>query len=280
MYCEKCGAENLETATLCQNCGGIFVFSKPSRTSGMALASIILGISGITMFALMGIAWIIGLIFGILALHISGIIMFGLMGISWIISLVFGILSLNKINKSGGQIKGKGFAVTGITTSSSGLAALLVIIGVVMFFTSAQTLSTKRKLINIQESGLLTSLHQGSPAIEGTVNVFTDESNTMATCATALFTPLDQYDKASYIRQRLVCGPEEKGPLEIIWQFMANTDQGDLYDFTINSPAGQNAISSTTIKITYNGTEQLVFENPSYKVIITPPEEEEESPNP
>ena len=196
MYCEKCGAENLETATICQNCGGVFVFSKPSRTSGMALASTILGISGITMFALMGIAWIIGLVFGILAMHISGIVMFGLMGIAWIISLVFGILSLNRINKSSGQIKGKGFAVTGITTSSSGLAALLVIIGIVMFFTSAQTISTRRKLVNIQKSGLLATLHQGSPAIEGLVKVFTEQSDTEANFAAVLFIPDDRYDKA------------------------------------------------------------------------------------
>ena len=272
MYCEKCGAENLETATLCQNCGGIFVFSKPSRTSGMALASIILGISGITMFALMGIAWIIGLIFGILALHISGITMFGLMGIAWIISLVFGILSLNKINKSGGQIKGKGFAITGIVTSSSGLAVLLVIIGIVMFFTSAQTLSTRRKLVNIQESGLLTAFHHGSPAIKGMVNVFTEQSKTEANFAAVLFTPDDQYNKASYIRQSLTCELAEKTPLEITWQFKANTDKGDLYDFTINSATGQNSMRSTTVIITYDGTEQVVFENLSYKITIAPPE--------
>lgn len=274
MYCEKCGAENLEGAALCQNCGGIFVFSKPSRTSGMALASTVLGISGITMFALMGIAWIIGLIFGILALHISGITMFGLMGIAWIISLVFGILSLNKINKSGGQIKGKGFAVTGIVTSSSGLAVLLVVIGVVMFFTSAQTISTRRKLINIQNSGLLTVLHHGSPAIEGWVNVFTEQGDTKANCAAVLFTPDDQYGKASYIRQRLTCELAEKAPLEITWQFRANTDQGDLYNFTINSAVGQNSIRSTTVIVTYDGTEQVVFESLSYKITIAPPEPE------
>ena len=125
---------------------------------------------------------------------------------------------------------------------------------------------------------MLTSLHQGSPAIEGRVDVFTEQSDTAATCAAALFTPLDQYDKASYIRQRLTCGPAENPLPEIIWQFRANTDEGDLYDFTINSPLSQNSISSTTVKITYDGTEQLVFENPSYKVMIAPPEEQQQSP--
>ena len=276
MYCEKCGAENLEGAAMCQNCGGIFIFGKPSRTSGMALASTVLGISGITMFALMGIAWIIGLVFGILALHISGITMFGLMGIAWIISLVFGILSLNKINKSGGQIKGKGFAITGIVTSSSGLAVLLVIIGIVMFFTSAQTLSTRRKLISMQNSGLLTMPHQGSPAIEGTVSVFTEQNETEADFAAALFTSDDQYDKASYIRRSLTCGEAEKAPLEIIWQFKTNTDKGDLYDFTINTALGENSMRSTTLTVTYDGTEQVVFESLSYKITIAPPDPEPE----
>ena len=274
MYCEKCGAENLETATLCQNCGGVFVFSKPARTSGMAISSTILGISGITMFALMGIAWIIGLIFGFLALYISGVTMFCLMGIAWIISLVFGIISLNKINKSGGQIKGKGFAVTGIATSSSGLGLLLLTIGFVMFFTSAQAVSARKNFINMRNSGLIATADQGRPAIEGMVNIFTSQSDTEANCIAVLFTPDDPYDTASYIRQNFTCGPADETPLEISWQFKTNTDEGDLYDFTIIMPLDHNATSSTTVTIVYDGTEQIILENGTYKITITPPEPE------
>lgn len=272
MYCEKCGAENLETATICQNCGGVFVFSKPSRISGMAIASIILGISGITMFALMGIAWIIGLIFGFLALYVSGITMFALMGTAWIISLVFGILSLNKINKSGGLIKGKGFAVTGIATSSSGLGLLLITIGFVMFFTSAQAISARRNFINMRNSGLITTVDRGQPTIAGWVNVFTEQSDTEANYTAVLFTPDDPYDTASYIRQHLTCGSADTTPLEIAWQFKTSTDEGDLYDFTIIMPINHNATSSTTVMITYDGTEQIIFESNTYKITITPPE--------
>ena len=91
MYCQKCGADNLENAAMCQQCGGVFVYSKPTRTSGMAITSMILGISGFSMF--------------------------GVFGITWIIGLVFGIIALGRIGKSGGQLKGKGFAITGIATS-------------------------------------------------------------------------------------------------------------------------------------------------------------------
>ena len=277
MYCEKCGAENLETATLCQNCGGVFVFSRPSRISGMAISSTILGISGITMFALMGIAWIIGLIFGILALYISGITMFGLMGIAWIISLVFGILSLNRINKSSGQIKGKGFAITGITTSSSGLGLLLLTIGFVMFFTSAQAVSARKNFIKMRNSGLIATVDRGQPAIEGMVNIFTQQSDTEANCIAVLFTPDAPYDTTSYIRHNFTCGPAEGTPLEISWQFKTNTDKGDLYDFTIIMPLDHNATSSTTVTITYDGTEQIIFEDKTYKITLTPPEPETET---
>ena len=90
MYCEKCGAENLEGANICQQCGGVFVFSKPSRSSGLAVTSMILGISGFSIVGLMGVTLIllamtINLFIGI----VCGFTMFGLMGVAWLAGLVF-----------------------------------------------------------------------------------------------------------------------------------------------------------------------------------------------
>lgn len=68
--------------------------SSPSKTSGLAIASLVLGILGITC--------ILPLIGAILA-------------------LVFGIIALNQISKSGGSIKGHGQAVTGLILGCIGL---------------------------------------------------------------------------------------------------------------------------------------------------------------
>jgi hypothetical protein len=119
MYCQKCGSENLENAAICQSCGGVFVYSKPTKTSGMAITSMILGISGFSML--------------------------GVFGITWILGLVFGILALNKIGKASGAIKGRGLAITGIATSAAGLAFLLTVIGVWLFINSATTFSLHKK---------------------------------------------------------------------------------------------------------------------------------------
>ncbi|MFA5291673.1 MAG: zinc ribbon domain-containing protein [Phycisphaerae bacterium] len=148
MYCQKCGAENLENAAICQSCGGVFVYSKPTRTSGMAITSTILSITGFSLFGIFCITLILGLIFGIMAL-ITWILslVFGILAlITWILGLVLGIMAMSKVSKSGGQIRGKGFAVSGVSLSASGLALLLTIVGVLLFISSATTLSLQKKM--------------------------------------------------------------------------------------------------------------------------------------
>lgn len=160
MYCQKCGAENLENAAICQQCGGVFVYSKPTRTSGMAITSMILGITGFPMFGVFCITLILGLIFGILAL-ITWIIslVFGTLAlIIWIMGLVLGLMALVKVGKSGGQVKGKGFSITGIATSASGLAVLLTVAGVLIFLNSALTMSLHKKIKMHQD------VNQSSPS--------------------------------------------------------------------------------------------------------------------
>jgi len=148
MYCQKCGSENLENAAICQSCGGVFVYSKPTRTSGMAITSTILGITGFSMFGIFFVMLIVGLIFNVLAMvtWILSLVFGTLALITWILGLILGIMALSKVGKSSGQIRGKGFAVSGVSLSASGLALLLTIIGVLLFINSATMLSLHKKM--------------------------------------------------------------------------------------------------------------------------------------
>ncbi|MCP4612001.1 MAG: DUF4190 domain-containing protein [Planctomycetes bacterium] len=105
MNCSKCGKENPDDARFCNSCGAAFV-STPTqgpgvivRTSGMAIAAMVLGI--LSFFT-----------FGITALP----------------ALIFGIISLVIIEKSGGRITGRGFAITGIVTPVFGVLPLMAIL--------------------------------------------------------------------------------------------------------------------------------------------------------
>ncbi len=78
---------------------------RPS-TSGMAIASMVLGI--------------------------LGVISFGYLGILGVIGLILGIVAISKINKSEGQISGKGMAIAGVVTGSiSTLLFIIVLIGII-----------------------------------------------------------------------------------------------------------------------------------------------------
>ena len=168
MYCQKCGAENLENAAICQSCGGVFVYSQPTRTSGMAITSTILGITGFSMFGIFGVTLILGLIFGILAFvaWILSLVFGTLSLITWIIGLLLGIMAINKISKSGGVIKGKGFAISGLSASAFGLALLLTIVGVLLFINSATTLSIHKKMKAQQTSAVVVENANEPNAIE------------------------------------------------------------------------------------------------------------------
>jgi len=91
MYCPKCGKENPDDAQLCHLCSSILT-STPAqvqalgvKTSGMAIAALILGI--LSIFTL---------------------------GLTAIPAIILGIISLVIIEKSGGRLTGRGFAIGGI----------------------------------------------------------------------------------------------------------------------------------------------------------------------
>lgn len=156
MHCPKCGFDNLENATMCQECGGVFVRTVPMRTSGRSITSTILGITGFSIFGIFIVTSILGLVFETLALvaWILSLVFGAIAFIVWVVGLVLGIVAMSKVNKSGGTVKGKGFAITGIATSATGITFLLTLLGVMLFINSAATLSLHKK-INAQQTAVV-----------------------------------------------------------------------------------------------------------------------------
>jgi len=91
MYCPKCGAENAEGVQFCQSCSvpldrsGSPGANEPAKTSGLAIAALILGI-----------------------------LSFFTCYITLIPAVIVGAISLFKIGNSKGRLKGLGLAITGI----------------------------------------------------------------------------------------------------------------------------------------------------------------------
>ncbi|MHC4805077.1 MAG: DUF4190 domain-containing protein, partial [Planctomycetota bacterium] len=105
MYCPKCGTENPDDAQLCHSCSSVLTITPtqtPSlgvKTSGLAITALVLGILSFVTF-----------------------------GITAIPAIILGIISLVKIEKSGGRITGRGFAIAGITVPVLGMLPLMVLL--------------------------------------------------------------------------------------------------------------------------------------------------------
>jgi len=91
MYCPKCGKENPDDAQICQSCSALLAQAPLTvehpivKTSGLAIAALVLGI--LSVFTC---------------------------GITAIPAVILGIISIVQIDKSGGRLTGRGFAVVGI----------------------------------------------------------------------------------------------------------------------------------------------------------------------
>jgi len=97
--CPYCGGEIEDDALKCKHCGEWVAPPAPSKTSGYAIASFILGLVG-------------GFICAILA-------------------VIFGVKALHLIDASGGRIGGRGFALAGFILGTAKLA--LVTLGIFIF---------------------------------------------------------------------------------------------------------------------------------------------------
>lgn len=125
MFCAKCGTEVEAGSRFCQKCGTpveqpVAQAAAPpqaptappvnyqpvaaARTSGMAIASLILGIVGFSLFA-----------------------------------IIFGIIALSQIKKSNGLVTGKGMAIAGIILGI--IAIIVTIIIIIAVIVAAPTLT-------------------------------------------------------------------------------------------------------------------------------------------
>jgi prepilin-type processing-associated H-X9-DG protein len=111
MYCPKCGTENPDDVQLCRSCSWVLTSisitaqNPNAKTSGLAITSLVLGILSIFTFFLTAIP-----------------------------AIILGIVSIFKIEKSAGQLKGKGLAIAGIAVPSASLLFMVpaIMIGILM----------------------------------------------------------------------------------------------------------------------------------------------------
>jgi len=104
MYCPKCGRESADDAQICSACSSILTQGKASggnvtvKTSRLAIAALVLGI--LSIFTC---------------------------GLTAIPAIILGIVSLVLIDKSGGRLTGRGFAITG-----AAIPAVLILLIVIL----------------------------------------------------------------------------------------------------------------------------------------------------
>ena len=114
-YCSQCGRENQDEARYCRHCGALFAppeaAAEPPRTSGMAIASLVLGI--------VWIYWI-----------------------GSILALIFGYLAKGEIDRAPQRIEGRGMAVAGIVLGWVGVVTLAL--ALVALFAWVATQAPKR----------------------------------------------------------------------------------------------------------------------------------------
>jgi len=109
MYCSKCGQENPDDAQGCRACGAALIQSIIQaskivvKSSSMAIAALVLGI--LSIFTC---------------------------GLTTIPAIILGIVSLVRIEKSGGSLTGRGFAIAGIIIPSIMLPLIALLMGIMM----------------------------------------------------------------------------------------------------------------------------------------------------
>jgi len=109
MYCTKCGQGNPDNVQVCHACGSVLISSSAQdpgigvKSSGMAIAAFVLGILSIFTCALTAIP-----------------------------AIILGIVSLVRIEKSGGSLTGRGFAIAGIVVPAVTLPLIALLMGIMM----------------------------------------------------------------------------------------------------------------------------------------------------
>jgi len=111
MYCPKCGTENPDDAQLCSSCSWVLTSTSTvapapdAKTSGLAITSLVLGILSFFTLCLTALP-----------------------------AIILGIVGIFQIEKSAGQLKGKGLAIAGIAVPAASLPLALFLLGGVITY--------------------------------------------------------------------------------------------------------------------------------------------------
>jgi hypothetical protein len=131
MFCPKCGVENQENAKLCRSCSWVLMSVGPTapspdaKTSALAITSLVLGILSFCTFF-----------------------------ITAPIAIILGIVSLFKIEKSQGNLKGKGIAIAGIGIPVIALPFVAMMMGILMPALARTRMIAYRRVCGTNMSGL------------------------------------------------------------------------------------------------------------------------------
>lgn len=186
------------------------------KTSGFAIASLVLGIFGIICIAP---------VFGA------------------ILALIFGGVALNKIGKSNGALKGRGQAIAGIVLGGVGLLLIPVILIVsAMLFPTLHAAQTKAREVvcmnNLRQIGMAISLysaeHDGKiPAEFTALHPYSDSLDKLLICPGAT-------DRSNPSYQILLAG--QKWNDSAIWKEIAVTEQRGDHRFGYNALYGDGHV--------------------------------------
>ena len=140
MYCPKCQTENADNAQVCQSCGASLTVTAtqaavPTKNSGLAIASLVLGICG-----------------------------FPTLGLTAVVGLILGIVALGKIQKSEMKLSGKGLAIGGIVISAITLIIMIILSMIIPLFYS--------KVSNQVDLARVTTTKANLKVLHNTVNQF------------------------------------------------------------------------------------------------------------
>ncbi|MCP4613130.1 MAG: DUF4190 domain-containing protein [Planctomycetes bacterium] len=136
MYCPKCGQENLDNAQSCHSCSSVLTstpIQAPTlsvKKSRMAIAALILGILSIFTLSLTAIP-----------------------------AIILGIISLVIIEKSGGRITGRGFAITGIVVPVVAVPLSLMIMLIPALNRVKKQARTVACMANLKQWGLICAMY-------------------------------------------------------------------------------------------------------------------------
>jgi hypothetical protein len=138
MICPRCGKNNPEEATACSVCGTQLL--EPARqvpmrprTSGLAIAALVVGIVGLLTFV-----------------------------VPAIVALPLGIIALSQINRSRGRLSGKGLAIGGICLGGCSLLLVPLLLAVLFpVFARAREAARKAQcLSNVKNLALAVQMYQ------------------------------------------------------------------------------------------------------------------------